>query len=192
MNTNELTIFEPSSSGSPPLTEIARDWFCEEVDPSAFFSFSFEKEALVFRASRPAEALCHPLAREGLFQEHLWEYDVAEFFLSDPVTGNYLEFNLSPNGAHWACLFKSPRCPVGELRETGASSRGTCGPEGWQARADLPLLWLEEHLHFGPRTRMNVTFIVNSPAQKFLTAVNIGDGDPDFHRPSRYARWVRG
>ena len=192
MNTTELTIFKLSGSASPPLAEIARDWFGQEVDPPAFFSFSFEREALVFRSSQAAGALCHPQARAGLFQERLWEYDVAEFFLSDPVTGNYLEFNLSPNGAHWACLFKSPRCPIGELRDMGASSRGTRGPEGWQARADLPLSWLEEHLHFGPRTRMNATFILNSPAQRFLTAVTLGGGGPDFHRPSRYARWARG
>ncbi|MDP7495091.1 MAG: hypothetical protein QGI77_01610, partial [Roseibacillus sp.] len=56
-----------------------------------------------------------------------------------------------------------------------------------QARADLPLAWLKEHLHFGSDTRMNATFILNSPVQQFLTAVCLGDGEPDFHRPDRYS-----
>ncbi len=187
MNTNEMTIHKVSGNEPPPLTSLARDWFGNEVNPPVFFSFALEGDVFVFRSSRQSAALCHPAARSGLFHEHLWEYDVAEFFLRDPVTGNYLEFNLSPNGAHWACLFDSPRRPLAELRETGATSLATCGPEGWQARADLPLAWLKEHLHFGSDTRMNATFILNSPIQQFLTAVCLGGGEPDFHRPDRYS-----
>jgi len=112
LNTNEMTIYAISGNGSPPLTSLAGDWFENEVNPPVFFSFALEGDVFVFRSSRQPAALCHPGARSGLFHEQLWEYDVAEFFLSDPVTGNYLEFNLSPNGAHWACLFGSPRSPL--------------------------------------------------------------------------------
>ena len=189
LNTNEMTIHEVSDGEAPPLRSLNRDWFGNEVDPPIFFSFALEGAALVFRSSRQAVALCHPEARSGLFVEQLWKYDVAEFFLRDPVTGHYLEFNLSPNGAHWACLFDAPRSPLGELRETGATSCGSSGPEGWQAQADLPLGWLKEHLHFGIATRVNATFILNSPAPQFLTAAWLGGGEPDFHRPDHYLAW---
>ena len=187
-----MIIHEVSDDEAPPLSRLTRDWFGKEVEPPVFFSFALEEAALVFRSSRQEAALCHPEARSGLFEEQLWKYDVAEFFLSDPVTGNYLEFNLSPNGAHWACLFDAPRSPLGALREIGVTSCGSSGPEGWQARADVPLEWLQEELHFGVETRVNATFVLNCPTPQYLTAANLGGGDPDFHRPSRYARWARG
>jgi hypothetical protein len=47
----------------------------------------------------------------------------------------------------------------------------------------LPLDLLKARLDFGPETRANVTFILETPAQRFLTAAPLGQGEPDFHRP---------
>ena len=71
---------------------------------------------------------------------------VAEFFVSDPVTGHYLEVNLSPNGAHWACLFDAPRRQLAEVRTRAQVPRQMQGG-GWEARFDV-LAWMREHLHF--------------------------------------------
>ena len=189
MNTNELIIHAPCDPGHPPLSPVSLDWFGERMDPPAEFSFSFESELLVFRALRKAEARSHPDATPGRFMESLWTHDVAEFFVSDPVTGHYLEVNLSPNGAHWACLFDAPRRQLAEVRDSGASSRGRCREGGWEARFDVPLAWMREHLHFGVETRLNVTFILDSPSQRFLSVADLGGGDPDFHRPDHFLTW---
>ena len=182
-----MTIYEVADDEEPPLSQVASDWFGEEVVPPVFFSFAIDGRELVFRAAREATACCHPDSRPGLFQPGLWQYDVAEFFLTDPASGNYLECNLSPNGAHWACLFDSPRHVLSELRDVGLRSEGSCGPDGWRACLALPLGWLKERLHFGSATRMNAAFILDSPKQRFLTCVPLGGGDPGFHRPAYYA-----
>jgi hypothetical protein len=120
----------------------------------------------------------------------LWEYDVAELFLADPASGRYLEFNLAPNGAWWNAEFTAPR-----VRTDGANvampdvqtfaEQATDG--SWAAAMSLPLDVLEARINFGPRTRANVTFILESPAQRFLSANDPGGGQPDFHRPERFS-----
>ncbi len=191
MNTNELIIHEACGGVPPPMSNLSRDWFGKSMHPPACFSFAFEDDQFVFRARREAEARCHPEAHAGRFMEHLWIYDVAEFFISDPDMGHYLEVNLSPNGAHWACLFDAPRRRVAEVRDSGARSWGICGGDGWEARIDLPREWMSEHLHFGAETRMNVTFILSSPVQRFLSMADLGEGSPDFHRPDYFLKWRR-
>ena len=189
MNTNELIIHAPCDPGHPPLSSVSSDWFGERMDPPARFSFSFENDMLAFRALRESEARGHPEAVSGHYMEGLWLYDVAEFFVSDPVTGRYLEVNLSPNGAHWACLFDAPRRRLVEINDSGAVSWGRCRQEGWEARVDVPLEWMTEHLHFRAETKLNVTFILDSPSQRFLSVADLGDGAPDFHRPDQFLSW---
>jgi len=43
-------------------------------------------------------------------------------------------------------------------------------------------------LNFGDGSQMNVTFIVNSPEQKFATAADLGKGEPDFHQPDQFKK----
>jgi hypothetical protein len=52
----------------------------------------------------------------------------------------------------------------------------------------IPLDLLRARLDFGPETRANVTFILETPQQRFLTAAKLGDGAPDFHRPAQFAK----
>jgi len=145
---------------------------------------------LWFVASRAKTAAPHPDARPGQFLPRLWEYDVAELFLADPESGRYLEFNLAPNGAWWNAEFTAPR-----VRTDGANAQmpdvqtfaeqATDG--SWAAALALPLDLLEARIGFGPHTRANVTFILESPAQRFLSANDLGGGEPDFHRPERFS-----
>ena len=182
-----MILFEVSREQVPPASRLTTDWFGDEVVPPVLFSLAIDAGDLVFTASREATARCHPEARSGLFQPELWNYDAAEFFLADPVSGKYLECNLSPNGAHWACLFDSPRQVLSELDGLAVRSTGSCGQDCWRACAALPVAWLEEHLHFGSSTRINVAFIIDSPSQRFLTYVPLGGGEPDFHRPGLFS-----
>ena len=132
--------------------------------------------------------LAHPLSEASEYQPELWKYDVAEFFLGAANGSCYLEMNLAPNGAWWSSIFTKPRqeapeqpAPVPEVVTKAQQNK-----DSWQVMARLPLSWLKEHFDFGENSTLNATFILDSPHQIFLTAADLGDGDPNFHRPDRF------
>ncbi|WP_193212746.1 hypothetical protein [Luteolibacter marinus] len=134
---------------------------------------------------RPANLL--PGSRPGRFMAGLWKHDLAELFLGDPASGRYLEFNLAPNGAWWSGEFSAPRVPAGDEAFPGVATFAELAPDGgWVAAMAIPLPTLEEKISFGATTRLNVSFILGSPDQRFLSAADLGDGEPDFHRPERF------
>ncbi|RYD48822.1 MAG: hypothetical protein EOP83_25990 [Verrucomicrobiaceae bacterium] len=120
----------------------------------------------------------------------LWKYDVAELFLTDPTSGRYFEFNLSPNAAWWSCEFTAPRQRAEEtdIAFPDVTTYAELAPDGgWVAAMSIPLDLLEARLNFGETTKLNVTFILDSPEQRFLSVANLGEGEPDFHRPERFS-----
>jgi hypothetical protein len=52
----------------------------------------------------------------------------------------------------------------------------------------IPLDLLQARIDFGENTRANVCFILDSPDQRFLTATDLGGGEPDFHQPARFPK----
>lgn len=182
-----MEIFSESNNSSPPFTQIDTDWFGQTINPPVFFRFELSRSALTFSAKRSHPAESHPDACSGAFLAELWKFDVAEFFLTDPVTNHYLEFNLSPNGAHWCAEFSAPLKLVREHDVEAISSQGDPLSNRWSASAVIELDWLREQFHFGPNSRLNASFILDSPNQRFLTATHLGEGDPDFHRPHAYS-----
>lgn len=169
------------------LFGLEKDWYGEALDVPAAFGLAMDHRYLWFVATRRKPAILHPQARPGQFIAELWKYDVAEFFVSHPESGRYLEFNLAPNGAWWSAEFTAPRVRDQEedIEIPGVKTFADLAPDGtWVAAACIPLDVLEARLDFGENSRMNVTMIVNSPEQKFLTASPAPDGEPDFHQPS--------
>ncbi|MDB6079215.1 MAG: hypothetical protein JWO82_2962 [Akkermansiaceae bacterium] len=176
-----------------PLFGVGRDWAGVACDPPAAFCLAVDPQRLWFIASHARSARLHPAARPGKFTADLWQYDVAELFLSHPGTGRYLEFNLAPNGAWWSCEFTAPRkrAEEADIAFPEVATYAELSPDGgWVAAMAIPLALLQARLDFGPGTRGNVTFILGSPAQRFLTAAKLGDGDPDFHRPGHFPELV--
>lgn len=168
---------------------IGKDWHGASVQPQGMFCLAKDEERLWFIAGRSAPATIHPQARPGKFQAELWKYDVAELFLGDPKTGRYLELNLAPNGAWWTCEFTGPRQRLDEMDRImpDVETHADLAPDGaWLVAAALPLDILRARIGFGPETVGNVTFILNSPDQIFLTAVPPTPGEPDFHRPDAW------
>lgn len=155
----------------------------------AGFSLVTDTRHLWFVASHRAAALVHPQARPGLYQKELWKFDVAELFIADPASGRYFEFNLAPNGAWWTCEFIAPRVRADEvdIAMPDVATFSEMAPDGsWVAAMAIPLALLRARLDFGPGSRMNVTMILESPDQKFISASDLGDGEPDFHQPGRF------
>lgn len=176
-----------------PLFGVGRDWYGCESTPQAGFCVAVDSRMLWFVASHGKAARLHPAARPGRFTPELWKHDVAELFLTDPTSGRYFEFNLSPNGAWWSCEFTAPRVRAEEVEIAfpEVATHAELAPDGgWVAAMAIPRDLLEARLDFGERTRLNVAFILGSPEQRFLSAVDLGGGEPDFHRPDKFGPLV--
>ena len=168
---------------------LERDWNGDPLPVPAAFSLAMDARWLWFIAHHRRAAQLHPLARPGMFQAELWRYDVAELFLADPVSGRYFEFSLAPNGAWWSCEFSAPRVRAEDTdiaMPEVATFSDLAADGAWLAAMAIPLDLLRARLDFGPRTRANVTLILESPARKFVTAADLGGGEPDFHLPQRF------
>ncbi len=176
-----------------PLLGLATDWHGAAVEPAAGFSLAMDGSRLWFVAHHRKPADLHPLARPGGFQSGLWRHDVAELFISDPRSGRYFEFNLAPNGAWWSCEFTAARVRAeeAEIAMPEIATFAEMAADGaWLAAMAIPLDLLKARLDFGRQSRGNVTFILESPAQRFLTAAVLGSGEPDFHRPEGFPQLV--
>lgn len=189
-----MTIFtstEPLVWGEldVPLFGLGKDLQGAAIQPPAAFSVVNDGRHLWFLANHRKPANVHPKARPGLFQSDLWKYDVAELFLADPVSGRYFEFNLAPNGAWWTCEFTAPRVRADEvdIAMPEVATFSDMAPDGsWLAAMAIPLDLLRARLNFGPTTRINVAMILDSPEQKFISATDLGPGEPDFHQPQKF------
>lgn len=176
-----------------PLIGITKDWHGAPVEPAAGFSLAVDERRLWFIAHHRAAARLHPQARPGMFQADLWKHDVAELFIADPVSGRYFEFNLAPNGAWWSCEFTAPRVRAEECdiaMPEVATFADMAADGSWVAAMAIPLDLLKARIDFGPESRANVTFVLGSPEQRFLTASHPGGGTPDFHQPERFPQVV--
>lgn len=168
---------------------LEKDWQGRPLSPPAGFCLVEDGKRLWFVAHHRRPAELHPQARPGLFQAELWKHDVAELFLADPVSGRYFEFNLAPNGAWWSCEFTAPRVRAEEtdIAMPEVATFSEMAPDGsWVAAMAIPLNLLRARIGFGQETKANVTFILESPEQRFITAADLGGGDPDFHLPDRF------
>ncbi len=186
-----FTSSRPLSWGAldVPLLGLEKDLDGSAVDPAAAFSLVMDPSHLWFVATHRKPAQLHPDARPGGFLAELWRFDVAELFLADPESGRYLELNLSPNGAWWSCEFTAPRVRADEvdIAMPEVATFSELAADGtWVAAMALPLDLLRARINFGEKTRANVTMILETPAQRFISAVDMGPGEPDFHQPGRF------
>ena len=171
------------------MSRIDTDWFGRRLEVPVDYGLAIDSSHLWFVATRNKAASISPQAGPGEFVAELWKYDVAEFFLSDPSSDRYLEFNLAPNGAWWSAEFVAPRVRDDEHDGAipGVKTYSEIAPDGhWLVASAIPLGFLEARFDFGKQSRMNVTFIVDSPTQKFLSVSSAASGEPDFHLPDLF------
>lgn len=164
---------------------ISHEWYGKDVAPGLEYTFELTREYLCFRARRAKAAMVHPDGRSGQFQAELWRYDAAEFFITTPDGERYMEFNLSPNGAWWTCVFSAPRVADETCTDwrPEVKAKGESGADGWESEAYIPLAALAE-IGIDPRkARLATCSILESPEQIFLTTAKECDCEPDFHRP---------
>lgn len=191
-----MTIFQSSKplvwgELDVPLLGIARDWHGVLEDPMPAYALAMDDKRLWFIAHHRSPAAPHPEARPGKFMAGLWTWDCAEFFLHDPRSGRYFEFNLSPNAAWWSCEFTAPRVRAEQsdiVMPEVATFSDLAADGAWLAAMAIPLDLLKARLGLGTESRANVTMILGSPSQRFLSASDLGGGAPDFHLPANFPK----
>ena len=173
---------------TPIFATLTSDWFGVPHPAAPRFTLKLENGVirLTARAQKPALTVA---ADTGDYSEGLWDGDCAELFLVNPVSGEYIEFNLSPKGGWWCCEFMGPRvrAPGAPKHLAGVTATGTVGENVWEAAMAIPVASLPDSLAFDPEvTRGNVTFCLGNDPQRYLTYADLGGGSPDFHRPGRW------
>ncbi len=164
--------------------QLDHEWYGKEVTPAVEYSFTTDGESLIYRAAQAAPVTPHPEAKCGEFREELWKYDTAEFFIAAESGSPYVEVNVSPNGAWWACAFCAPRTANEQpLNPAGIEASGVVTEQGWQCSIRIPLSNLAELGITPENCRLAATAILNSPDYIFLTTAEDTSGEPDFHRP---------
>lgn len=173
-----------------PLLGISTDWFGKKIDPPLAFSLASDGTNLWFVSTRQTANSILPDATPGKFTPELWKYDVAELFLANPQSGEYLEFNIAANGAWWAAKFSAPRSPSPrqpDFQSQISSYHEDSDASSWVTALSIPLNFLEQEIAFGDRTTGNVTSIQDSPDQTFLSATALPGDEPDFHQPEKFS-----
>lgn len=164
--------------------ELTHEWYGKAVCPPVQFAFTLEDDFLCFSAKRSAAAVIHPQAKPGAFQAELWMYDVAEFFIAAAEGTPYMEVNLCPNGAWWACLFSETRvAAAGGEPPVGVQAAGQISDLGWECSIRIPVSELAARGINPENCRLTATAILDTPQQIFLTTAPDLSGEPDFHRP---------
>ncbi|WP_411827305.1 hypothetical protein [Luteolibacter sp. AS25] len=175
-----------------PILGLGKDWFGENLTPPLGFSIVRDQTHLWFLATRQGTPFSHPASEAGAFQPELWKYDVAELFLSNPLTGEYLELNISPNGAWWASKFSNTRVayePQPSFQHHVQVYNQENISENWITAIKIPLEFLCEIIGFNEDTTGNVAAILNSPDQTFHSACNLPGAEPDFHQPREFRKF---
>jgi len=159
-----------------------REWSGRDIDFEASFVLAVDPARLhlAVRCSLSGDGEDYP---PGSFHPNLWQRDVGELFLCDPLTGHYQEWNVSPAGAWWTNRLVSPRVTDPDFRANTETStaRPIPGQWGWGALMSVPRPPDLERL------RGNVTMIVGSgQEERFFLSTCPQPGQPDFHVPDLY------
>lgn len=163
--------------------KLSCDWDGRSIAKPLLWTLSQTAAGYTFQASRESTAKAHPDAQPGAFLEELWRFEVAEIFFGDRSRRSYLEVNLAPNGAWWACTFTSPRerspsqPDLSAVRTTHSISKN-----GWSAEIVLP----HEIFVSSPPVYYNVTAILGQTPARYLSAFPLPGNKPDFHQPSAF------
>lgn len=163
-------------------TSITKDWYGNDC-PKVTFEV-IKSSHWRFKVDVPLAPQRKLLADTGEFYEGLWEQDVAEWFIVNSKTGQYLECNLAANGAWWMMLFSScrERClkqpDLQKVRTIYLSNKNS-----WQAELIIPDLLLTSILGQSD-WNYNVCFILGKQPKQYLSLNQLSPKLPDFHRPS--------
>lgn len=169
---------------------LGTEWTGASVGTPLRYRLSCTETELVYRAARAEAPALHPTAQAGSFSTELWRYHCAEFFLAAPSGAPYMEFNLAPNGAWWACVFSAPRVAAAPTPALSAiRATGTVSAQGWEAEMRVPLSLLTACGIPLPACRLAIgAALPQNGTEHWLTTTPHDAAAPaDFHTPAAWA-----
>lgn len=164
---------------------LERDWFGVHPAQQVDVIFAADSNYLWFAGKGSGTFQYDLNLKSGDFTPGLWEQDLIELFISNRTSGHYVEVNLSPAGARWAATFSAPRKKIADWDPTICGTYSENSEATWNAAIWMALDELREQLD-GEPTHFNMTAIVNTPDQQFLSLSDLPGKDPDFHQPSHF------
>lgn len=172
--------FESLQKLKPFLIEA--DWFDKETTTPPYFVLASDPVCLWFLGGCQSQPHFDTNLPCGTFAEGLWRHDVAELFICSDSAGYYREFNLSPGGAWWTCEFESYRSPLDAAPLEGTQAHTQTQHSSWVAALAVPSIYdILDIEHLG-KYRANISFVTDSPQQRFYSWAGIESDEPDFHK----------
>jgi len=169
---------------------VSSDWYQEAITHPPKFALLIDSEQLTFTVKHSTKTFDHPEAEEKTFLPELWKYDVSELFLADPSSGHYVELNLNSCGSWWSCEFIGIRKPkhIPDSAPEGIYTERLKKNSLLYSSVNIPLKYLRTDVEIDIENATgNVSFITNSPNQRFLTYSDLPGKEPDFHQPNFFS-----
>lgn len=190
------------------------DWFGAPLPGPISYRLTLQPDELIFSATFNVAPSYNPAHKAGEFVEGIWLHDAAELFIAEAITqddsggesgwknARYQEFNFSPLGAWWSCVFDSYRVPAAQQPAPLAAAAAqkptivptiqtTLSPNSWSMTASIPrslilVNSLNQPLSPAHPSSLNIAFIINETTFASLNAR--ADLTPDFHRVDTYPK----
>ena len=143
------------------------------------YQLALNENTLFFSVEFPDNAFSNHNSTPREYSPELWKFDVGEVFITGE--SNYLEVNLAPNLAFWLQGFSSVR------QADQLFTYQDLQPTVCQLGLSLSLSKLERYLGPKDKWRFNVTAILESPNQVFLSECVLPGTEADFHQPKYWS-----
>lgn len=148
------------------------------IENAAELLATFEVQQLPFFNERVAPST---------FYEGLWKYDCGEVWLYAPATGRYIEVNLAPNGAWWACVFSSARVRDTSCIPPVCDTSSVETNFSWFATIKISMADVNRCLGTLDDLQANVTLVLGGCGDDDVPPQNLHSVVPltimDFHQP---------
>lgn len=181
-------IFTKSEIDQLQYTEFKTDWFGKRTtfNQNPKFSLAVDDKNFYFQAVFPEKIRINKHENAGDFIEGLWESDVVEFFICEQNSTRYQEFNLSPAGAWWSCLFSEyrKRNKTQPIKQTSTITSTFTTDECRGVLLETKLDELAINFALNVASKINVNFILNGNI--YLSWAEYKGIEPDFHLVQGY------
>lgn len=164
-------------------TLVPHDYFKKPLSFKFAFVVALEPRGIWFSAHVKKVPFMDPDSSMGDFIEGLWEYDVAELFITDGEGPSYQEINLSPKASWWTCGFLAYRKRQPGVKENPLleGSFSTILKDEWLSGILIPYSLLDVDLKNISKCKCNVTGIIGCEEKAYITYSTLSTPEPDYH-----------
>lgn len=162
-----------------PRGEVSACWRGEALPRNLSWCIALDPDRLWFFGALPGGQDTLAGSAHGAYEEGLWEADVLELFIKDS-SGEYFEFNLSPDGAWWAMKLSSYRVRAKDFVPPRVLSIETIKDDGeWSGTVSIDRMSLPFQVKNG--VSMHVSGIFQREGPRYLSSNRVVGVEPDFH-----------